>query len=278
MSYSREGRSVSSGRRRQPRSGRSRSQSRSRESQDASNPGNNLYVTGLSTRVTAGDLEKYFGNEGKVLDCHLVTDPHTKESRGFAFVTMETVEGAERCIKYLNRSVLEGRLITVEKGNGLVVVQESNPRLVLTEDLILSPCNSTHGSVNVGNFFQQKGPEEEHRHLGGIKVCEIEEDKATDGLVAIHLDKMTEIIIQGVDEGDPVLVLHMVGEEMIVTYIGGAESAPCLVMAVVIVDERNFILHVDGEAINMTLYREGTLRGHSLVWDHYECHPFISSI
>ncbi|KAG8476513.1 hypothetical protein CXB51_033474 [Gossypium anomalum] len=232
MSYSREGRSVSPGRRRQPRSGRSRSRSRSRESQDASNPGNNLYVTGLSTRVTAGDLEKYFGNEGKVLECHLVTDPHTKESRGFAFVTMETVEGAERCIKYLNRSVLEGRLITVEK--------ELNPRLVLTEDLILSPRNSTHGSVNVGNFFQQKGPEEEHRHLGGIKVCEIEEDKATDGLVAIHLDKTTEIIIQGVDEGDPVLVLHMIGEEMIVTYIGGAESAPCLVMAVVIVDEISF--------------------------------------
>ncbi|MBA0563901.1 hypothetical protein Golob_008862, partial [Gossypium lobatum] len=93
---------------------------------------------------------------------------------------------------------------------------------------------------------RQKGPEEEHRHLGGIKVCEIEEDKATDGLVAIHLDKTTEIIIQGVDEGDPVLVLHMVGEEMILThmvgeemiltYIGGAESAPSLVMAVVIVD------------------------------------------
>ncbi|KHG02619.1 Scaffold attachment factor B2 [Gossypium arboreum] len=229
MSYSREGRSVSPGRRRQPRSGRSRSRSRSRESQDASNPGNNLYVTGLSTRVTAGDLEKYFGNEGKVLECHLVTDPHTKESRGFAFVTMETVEGAERCIKYLNRSVLEGRLITVEKGNGLVVVQESNPRLVLTEDLIFKSSQL---------YPWQKGPEEEHRHLGGIKVCEIEEDKATDGLVAIHLDKTTDIIIQGVDEGDPVLVLHMVGEEMIVTYIGGAESAPCLVMAVVIVDEK----------------------------------------
>lgn len=110
-------------------------------------------------------------------------------------------------------------------------------------------------------------------------MCEIEEDKATDGLVAIHLDKMTEIIIQGVDEGDPVLVLHMVGEEMILTYIGGTESAPCLVMAVVIVDERNFILHIDGEAINMTLYWEGALRarGHSLVWDHYECHGNRSS-
>ncbi|XVE64811.1 hypothetical protein DITRI_Ditri07aG0131900 [Diplodiscus trichospermus] len=114
MSYSREGRSVSPGRGRH-RSRSRRSRSRSRDSQDAANPGNNLYVTGISTRVTTGDLEKYFGNEGKVVECHLVTDPRTRESRGFAFVTMETAEDADRCIKYLNRSVLEGRLITVEK-------------------------------------------------------------------------------------------------------------------------------------------------------------------
>lgn len=31
-----------------------------------SNPGNNLYVTGLSTRVTVSDLEKFFSKEGKV--------------------------------------------------------------------------------------------------------------------------------------------------------------------------------------------------------------------
>ncbi|RRT63050.1 hypothetical protein BHE74_00013588 [Ensete ventricosum] len=50
-----------------------------------------------------------------VSECHVIVDPRTRESRGFGFVTMETVEGAERCVKYLNRSVLEGRLITVEK-------------------------------------------------------------------------------------------------------------------------------------------------------------------
>lgn len=51
----------------------------------------------------------------QVLECHLVTDPRTGESRGFAFVTMETAADADRCINYLNRSVLEGRLIIVEK-------------------------------------------------------------------------------------------------------------------------------------------------------------------
>ncbi|XP_044472511.1 serine/arginine-rich splicing factor SR45a isoform X2 [Mangifera indica] len=94
----------------------SRSRSRSRSlSRDVENPGNNLYVTGLSPRITKKELEKHFATEGKVIDVHLVVDPWTRESRGFGFVTMATVEEADRCIKYLDRSVLEGRVITVEK-------------------------------------------------------------------------------------------------------------------------------------------------------------------
>ncbi|XP_016455539.1 uncharacterized protein LOC107779600 [Nicotiana tabacum] len=93
----------------------SRSRSRSCDSSDIENPGNNLYVTGLSTRVKERDVEKHFSAEGKVEDVHLVVDPWTRESRGFGFVTMSSVEEADRCIKYLNRSVLEGRVITVEK-------------------------------------------------------------------------------------------------------------------------------------------------------------------
>ncbi|KAK8945702.1 hypothetical protein KSP40_PGU003958 [Platanthera guangdongensis] len=92
-----------------------RSRSRSQDSSQANNPGNNLYVTGLSTRVTSEDLEKYFSKEGKVQECQVVMDPRTKESRGFAFVTMENVEDANRCIKHLDQSVLEGRIMVVEK-------------------------------------------------------------------------------------------------------------------------------------------------------------------
>uniref|UniRef100_A0A0E0LUI5 RRM domain-containing protein n=1 Tax=Oryza punctata TaxID=4537 RepID=A0A0E0LUI5_ORYPU len=98
------------------RHGRSRSRSRD---DDLRNPGNNLYVTGLSTRVTEEDLEKFFSKEGKVQSCHVVLDPRTKESRGFAFVTMDTVDDARRCIKYLHRTVLEGRLVTVEKNTDI---------------------------------------------------------------------------------------------------------------------------------------------------------------
>ncbi|XP_058083851.1 uncharacterized protein LOC131231610 isoform X5 [Magnolia sinica] len=86
MSYSREGRNTSRSpshspqRRSRSRSlsrSRVRSRSRSRESGDAINPGNNLYVTGLSTRVTDSDLEKYFSSEGKVVggDSRLASHP-----------------------------------------------------------------------------------------------------------------------------------------------------------------------------------------------------------
>ncbi|XP_075503851.1 uncharacterized protein LOC142541134 isoform X2 [Primulina tabacum] len=93
------------------------SRSMSRDSSDAENPGNNLYVTGLSTRVSWRDLEKHFSSEGKVEDVRLVVDPWTQESRGFGFVTMSTVGDADRCVKYLDRSVLQGRVISVEKGS-----------------------------------------------------------------------------------------------------------------------------------------------------------------
>uniref|UniRef100_A0A0D6QUR6 RRM domain-containing protein n=1 Tax=Araucaria cunninghamii TaxID=56994 RepID=A0A0D6QUR6_ARACU len=117
MSYSRRYDSYSPRRNRSlSRSdSRSLSRSRSQESGDVRNPGNNLYVTGLSPRITKRDLEEHFSKEGTVVECHLVVDPRTRESRGFGFVTMASLEDAERCIKYLNRSVIEGRVITVEK-------------------------------------------------------------------------------------------------------------------------------------------------------------------
>ncbi|KAM0930219.1 hypothetical protein ACQ4PT_000992 [Festuca glaucescens] len=99
-----------------PRS-QARSRSRSPESREpeAVNHGNTLYITGLSSRVTDKELREYFNKEGKVVSCHVVLEPHTRVSRGFAFITMDTVEDAERCIKYLNQSEMQGRNITVEK-------------------------------------------------------------------------------------------------------------------------------------------------------------------
>ena len=42
-------------------------------------------------------------------------DPHTRESRGFGFVTMESLEEAEAAVTALNTTEFMGKAITVEK-------------------------------------------------------------------------------------------------------------------------------------------------------------------
>lgn len=42
-------------------------------------------------------------------------DPHSQESRGFAFVEMRTTEGAEKALAKANKSELDGRTIVVDK-------------------------------------------------------------------------------------------------------------------------------------------------------------------
>ncbi|GAA6040483.1 hypothetical protein JCM8097_004571 [Rhodosporidiobolus ruineniae] len=79
------------------------------------NPGNNLHVSGLSTRVEERDLEELFTKHGRIQKCQVMRDPHTKESRGFAFVTMETADDAEAAISALNATELMGRTMNVEK-------------------------------------------------------------------------------------------------------------------------------------------------------------------
>lgn len=89
----------------------------------------------------------------QVLECRLVLDPRTRESRGFGFVTMDHLEDAERCIKYLNRSTLEGRMITVEKVS-ICGVSDFRILLFLTT-LVLKwySCSFCWGRLADGIYF-----------------------------------------------------------------------------------------------------------------------------
>ena len=51
----------------------------------------------------------------QVQKAQVMYDPHTRESRGFGFVTMETPEEAEAAITALNATELFGKTISVEK-------------------------------------------------------------------------------------------------------------------------------------------------------------------
>ncbi|KAF9237077.1 hypothetical protein BU15DRAFT_49265, partial [Melanogaster broomeanus] len=79
------------------------------------NPGNNLHVSGLSHKVDTRDLEQAFVKIGRVKKASVMYDPHTRESRGFGFVTMETAEEADAAITALNATDLMGKVMNVEK-------------------------------------------------------------------------------------------------------------------------------------------------------------------
>ncbi|KAI0066535.1 RNA-binding domain-containing protein [Artomyces pyxidatus] len=79
------------------------------------NPGNNLHVSGLSSRVDTRDLEAAFAKIGRVKKASVMYDPHTRESRGFGFVTMETGEEADAAITAMNAVEFMGKTMTVEK-------------------------------------------------------------------------------------------------------------------------------------------------------------------
>lgn len=95
--------------------GRGLGDDRGRDGPGGQNPGNNLHVSGLSSRVDTRDLEAAFAKIGRVKKASVMYDPHTRESRGFGFVTMESHEEAEAAITALNATEMMGKAITVEK-------------------------------------------------------------------------------------------------------------------------------------------------------------------
>jgi cold-inducible RNA-binding protein len=84
-----------------------------------------LYVGNLPYQTTETDLQALFEASGSVSSINLVRDRATGQARGFAFVEMSDVEGAERAIKELDRHEYGGRNLTVNeakpmtpRGNG----------------------------------------------------------------------------------------------------------------------------------------------------------------
>jgi RNA recognition motif-containing protein len=78
--------------------------------------GTRLYVGNLSYNVTEGELRDVFAEGGRnVVEVKVVMDRDTGRPRGFAFVEMETEEGATKAIENLNGRDLQGRTITVSE-------------------------------------------------------------------------------------------------------------------------------------------------------------------
>ncbi|KAI7729697.1 hypothetical protein M8C21_000985 [Ambrosia artemisiifolia] len=226
---------------------RSRSKSRSYDASDIENPGNSLYVTGLSRRITKSELEKHFSAEGKVEDVRLVTDPWTRESRGFGFVSMSSIKEAESCIKHLDGSVLDGRVITVEKVN----LPYSLVRLLYFAALHQSPKLTNHIKCKYQTINPEGCQEAKRSHpdsrkfvVGLRRILLIQEAV----LLVIHLKEIgagrghtLHVTVGGGSGHTPVLRRHTadVGltpqPQMIM--VGGAATVPDLTLQKIVTTE-----------------------------------------
>jgi cold-inducible RNA-binding protein len=74
-----------------------------------------LYVGNLTFDATENELQDLFAQHGPVTEVNMVQDRVTGKARGFAFVTMETKEGADAAIQALNGKDWHGRALTVSE-------------------------------------------------------------------------------------------------------------------------------------------------------------------
>jgi len=72
-----------------------------------------LYVGNLSYDTTEDDLRSLFTQVGTVNDVALIKDRDTGSSKGFAFVTMNSQEEANKAIEQFNGQTLGNRALTV---------------------------------------------------------------------------------------------------------------------------------------------------------------------
>jgi cold-inducible RNA-binding protein len=74
-----------------------------------------LYVGNLSFKATQDEVRDIFGQYGVVIDVALPMDRESGRPRGFAFVTMETPEEAQKAIDGMNGQDFQGRNLQVNE-------------------------------------------------------------------------------------------------------------------------------------------------------------------
>ncbi|KAG6744951.1 hypothetical protein NC652_036421 [Populus alba x Populus x berolinensis] len=72
-----------------------------------------LYVGNLPYSMTSSELAEVFEEAGRVFGAEVICDRVTDRSRGFGFVTMESVEEAKEAIRMFNGSQVGGRTLRV---------------------------------------------------------------------------------------------------------------------------------------------------------------------
>lgn len=75
----------------------------------------NIYAGQLPYNVKEDELRKIFSKFGEIASIKLIVDRYSGRSKGYAFIEMPDNSEADKAIKALNRSVLDGKEIKVNQ-------------------------------------------------------------------------------------------------------------------------------------------------------------------
>uniref|UniRef100_A0A0C9S888 TSA: Wollemia nobilis Ref_Wollemi_Transcript_5411_1134 transcribed RNA sequence n=1 Tax=Wollemia nobilis TaxID=56998 RepID=A0A0C9S888_9CONI len=127
-------------------------------------PTTKLYVCGLPFGLDDAEVREMFQQCGKVNSVELIRDKVTGRSRGFAFVTMSTVEEAEAAIQKIHKYELSGRAIDVSFANSTRLFPDRRSNDPDLDNYVDSPhriyCGNlawTVTSRSLGDFFSANG-------------------------------------------------------------------------------------------------------------------------
>lgn len=74
-----------------------------------------LYVGNIAYSMNDESLKQAFEKHGEVVSARIITDRETGRSKGFGFVEMASIEGADAAIGALNGAAVDGRNLTVNE-------------------------------------------------------------------------------------------------------------------------------------------------------------------
>jgi cold-inducible RNA-binding protein len=74
-----------------------------------------VYVGNLAFHTTEEALQTAFAQFGEVSEVKLMLDRESGRSRGFAFVSMATEDGAKKAIEQMNGALVDGRPLRVNE-------------------------------------------------------------------------------------------------------------------------------------------------------------------
>ncbi|XP_057778943.1 organelle RRM domain-containing protein 2, mitochondrial-like [Salvia miltiorrhiza] len=86
-----------------------------------------LFISGLSRTTTDDNLYKAFAPFGILREAKIIIDRGSGKSRGFGFVTYDTVEEAEKAREGMNAKFLDGWVIFVDPAKPREAPQQPPP-------------------------------------------------------------------------------------------------------------------------------------------------------